>query len=69
VGCFEEACEVKRRWIRSILFYEKEVKNLYLLRERRGPLPAETAAQIDKDIGRTFPPRTLTKTKINVVQS
>jgi hypothetical protein len=40
-----------------------------LLRERRTKLPQETASQIEKDINRTFPPRTVTKTKINVVQS
>lgn len=69
MGCTEENCEVKRRWIRNILFYEKEVKNFYLLRERIAPLPAETAAQIEKDVGRTFLSKTLTKTKINLVQS
>ncbi len=32
-------------------------------------MQSETATQIEKDVGRTFPSRTLTKTKINVIQS
>jgi hypothetical protein len=31
-GCFEQTCPVKKRWVKNVGFYEREIKNLMLLK-------------------------------------
>ena len=45
-GCLEDNCAIKRKWVRKISFYEKELKNARLLREKIGLCPEEVQGQI-----------------------
>ena len=45
-GCLEDNCAIKRKWVRKISFYEKELKNARLLREKIGFCPEEVQGQI-----------------------
>ncbi len=67
-GCSEEPCPIKRKWLRNIIFYERELKNALLLRERVGECAPAVREQIDRDVGRSFADSLLVRTKIAVSQ-
>lgn len=65
-GCFEQSCPVKRRWVKNVGFYEREIKNLMLLKEKLPFINGKVLEQINKDVPRSFADNMFPKTKLTV---